>query len=68
MAHTAPAAPFVLHRTRNGKGAMKTCRINCQLRSKLFLIIIFHFKKGKAEMNAPRLWKIVLSALARAQS
>ncbi len=30
ISHTAPAAPFVLHRTSIGKGAMKTFRINCQ--------------------------------------
>jgi hypothetical protein len=58
MAHTAPPpAPFVLHRTSIGKGAMKTFRINCQWRSELFLILIFHFSFGQAAMGAPCLWK-----------
>jgi hypothetical protein len=56
MAQTAPAAPFVLHRTRIVKGAMEF-GINCTWRTELFLIVIFHFPIGKAAMNAPRLWK-----------
>jgi hypothetical protein len=50
MAQTAPAAPFVLHRTRLGKGAMKF-GINCTWRTELFLIVIFHFSIGKAAMK-----------------
>jgi hypothetical protein len=54
MAHTAPAAPLVLHRTRIGKGPMKKFGINCQRQSKLFLIIIFHFQwKRRDECSAP---------------
>jgi hypothetical protein len=66
MAHTAPAAPFVLHRTSIGKGAMKTFRINCQWRIELFLIVIFHFTIGKATMSAPVLSELpVLSSCPR---
>jgi hypothetical protein len=54
MVHTAPAAPFVLHRARIGKGAMKKFEINCQWRSDIFFIFIFHFSIGKAGMNATR--------------
>jgi hypothetical protein len=32
MAQTAPAVPFVLHRKRIGKGAMKKFGIDCQRR------------------------------------
>jgi hypothetical protein len=58
MAHTAPAAPFVLHRTRIGKGAMRKFTVNCQRWSEHFLKIIFNFSFGKAGINAPRLWKL----------
>jgi hypothetical protein len=62
MAHTAPAAPCVLHRTRIGKAAMKKLEIDCQWQNKLFWIVIFHFSIGKAKINAPRLWKECLTA------
>ncbi len=32
--------------------------INCQLRNKLFLIVIHRFSLVKAAMNAPRLYKL----------
>jgi len=41
-----------------GKCAMKKFSINCQLRNKLFFIVIFHFSLVKAPMNAPHLCKI----------
>jgi hypothetical protein len=54
MAHTAPAAPFVLHRTSIGKGAMKTFRINCQWRSELFYRLLSFFNgKSRDECSAP---------------
>jgi hypothetical protein len=58
MAHTAQAAPFVLHRTRIGKGGMKKFGINFQRRRELFFIVTFHFSIGKFTMNAPRFWKL----------
>jgi hypothetical protein len=64
MAQTDPAATFVLHRTRFGKGAMKF-GINCTWRTELFLIVIFHFPIGKAALNAPRLWKECLSGISQ---
>jgi hypothetical protein len=48
--HTSPTAPLVL---RIGKCAMKKISINCQLRNKLFLLVIFNFPILKAVMNAP---------------
>ncbi len=44
MAHTAPAAPFVIHRTRIGKGAMKTLKINCQSLGEFFWSSSFIFQ------------------------
>jgi hypothetical protein len=38
--------------------------INCQLRNKLFLIVIHHFSLVKAAMNAPRLCKVCKDCLA----
>jgi hypothetical protein len=59
QAHTALTAPLVLHRTRiDEKGAMKKLGINCQLRNKLFLIVIHRFSLVNAAMNAPRLCKL----------
>ncbi len=52
------SAPLVLHHTRIGKCVVKKFRINCQLRSKLFLTVIFQFSRGKAAMNAPLLCKL----------
>ncbi len=56
MAHMAPAAPFVLHHTLIGKGAMKNFGIDSQWRNEHFLIVIFHFSKEKAttKMNAQK--------------
>jgi hypothetical protein len=50
MAHTAPAAAFVLHHTKIGKGAVKKLEIYSHWRSKLFLIVIFHLSLGRAAM------------------
>jgi hypothetical protein len=57
-AHTAPTGPVVLHHKRIGKCAIKKFGINCQVRNKNFLIIIFHFSLVKATMNALHLFKL----------
>jgi hypothetical protein len=46
---------------------VKKFQINCQLRSKLF-IVIFHFLHVKAEVNAPHLCKDFLPAVVRTGS
>jgi hypothetical protein len=48
MAQTVPAAAFVLHRTRIGKGLMKKFGIDSQWRGEILLIAIFHKTIGKA--------------------
>jgi hypothetical protein len=65
MAHTAPAAAFILHLARIGKGVMKIFGIVSQWRGELFLIAIFHLSIRKAAMNAPRLWKLCKGYLTR---
>jgi hypothetical protein len=57
MAYTAPAAAFVLHRTRICKVTMNF-GIDSQWRRKLFLLSSFIYRVAivKAAMNAPRLW------------
>jgi hypothetical protein len=57
-AHTAPAAPLVLHCTRIDKCAMKKFGINGLLRNKFFFIVIHRFCLVKAAMNAPRIFKL----------
>ncbi len=56
MAHPSPAAPFVLHRTRIGKGTTNKFRIVSQWRDDFFCIVIFYLSIGKT-MNDSRLWK-----------
>jgi hypothetical protein len=57
-AHTALTAPLVLHHTRIYKCAMKKIIINGQMRSKPFLIVIYHSSLVKADMNAERVCKL----------
>jgi hypothetical protein len=59
-ARTALTAPLVLHHTRIYKRAMKKININCQMRNKHFLIVIYHSSLVKAAMNAARLSSIIL--------
>ncbi len=70
MAHTAQAAPFVLHCTRIGKGGMEKFGINCQRQSELF-IVTFNITNRKSTMNAPCAFgncaESILLALASAQ-
>jgi hypothetical protein len=56
--HSNPTSPLVLHRTGIGKCAMKIFGMSCQLRDKLFWIVIHRFSLVKAAMNAPRLCKL----------
>jgi hypothetical protein len=51
-AHTALTAPLVLLHTRIYKCAMKKIIIDCQMRNKPFLIVIYHSSQVKAAMNA----------------
>jgi hypothetical protein len=57
-AHTALAAPLVLHHTRIYKCAMKKIIINGQMRNKPFLIVIYHSSLVKAAINAARICKL----------
>jgi hypothetical protein len=47
-----------LHYTRIYKRAMKKIIINCQMRNKPFLIVIYHSSLVKAAMNAARVCKM----------
>jgi hypothetical protein len=49
---------LVLHHTRIYKCEMKKFGINCQLRNKLFLIVIHRFSLVRAAMNALRICKM----------
>jgi hypothetical protein len=62
MAHTAPTAPFVIHRTKTGEGVVKNSE-SIANGGVIFLSIIFLFSIGKARMNAPRLWKECLTGI-----
>jgi hypothetical protein len=55
MAHTIPAAAFVLHQTKIGEGTMNKFGICSKRRSELFLKVISLLSKGRAAMNAPKL-------------
>jgi hypothetical protein len=57
-AHTALAAPLVLHHTRVYKCAMKKFIINGKMRNKPFLIVINCSSLVKAAMNAVRVCKL----------
>jgi hypothetical protein len=49
-AHTTVTVPLVLHHTRMYKRAMKKIVINCQMRNKPFLIVIYHSLLVKADV------------------
>jgi hypothetical protein len=55
--HTAPAAPFVLHRTTIGKAHVKFWNQLPMAEVTFILIVIFHFSIEKAAMSAPLFWK-----------
>ncbi len=57
-AHTALAAPLVLHHTRIYKRATKQLIFNGQMRNKHFLIVIYHSSLVKAAMNAAHVCKL----------
>jgi hypothetical protein len=57
-AHTALTAPLVLLHTRIYKRAMKKIIINCKMRNKHFLIVIYHSSLEKAAVNAVRICKL----------
>jgi hypothetical protein len=57
-AHTALAAPLILHHTRIYKRAMKKIIFNCQMLNKPFLIVIYHSSLEKAAINAARVCKM----------
>jgi hypothetical protein len=57
-AHTALAAPLVLHQIRIYKCAMKKIIINGQMHNKPFLIVIYHSSLVKAAMNAAYVCKL----------
>jgi hypothetical protein len=61
-AHRSDCA-FSFTSYKDRKCTMKKFGINCQLRNKLFFIVIFHFSLVNAALNAPhlcKLWKAVL--------
>ncbi len=64
-AHTAPTAPLILHRTRNGKCALKLLGISCQCRNEHVLIVInrFHLWKPRWMLHVFVNWAIVLIKL-----
>jgi hypothetical protein len=57
-AHTALAAPLVLHQTRIYKRAMKKIIINGQFRNKHFLIVIYNSSLVEVVMNDARVCKM----------
>ncbi len=54
MAHTAPAAPSILHRTRIGKGAKNKFGIDSQWRNEFFYChLLFINRKSQNECSVP---------------